>query len=61
MFLKKLKNNLNAIHLSLNAALEAQMQQWKYINALLDAEKQNRKDLNTVIAKINQMKSKGKR
>lgn len=58
MFFKKLKNHLDEIHISIDAELAAQ---WKYINALLDAEKQNRKDLNTVIAKINQMKPKGEK
>ena len=61
MFLKKLKNQVQAMKMSIDATLEAQMTQWKYISALLDAEKQNRKDLNTVIAKINQMKPKGKK
>lgn len=61
MFFKKMENHLKSLHLTIDATLEAQKSQWKYIQALLEAEKQNRKDLNTVIAKINQMKPKSKK
>lgn len=61
MFHKKLKQQIEFLKLEIEAIVKVQKEDWKYIQALLDAEKQNRKDLNTVISKINQMKTKGKK
>lgn len=61
MFNKKLKQEIEFLKLQIEAIQKVEKSHWNYLNALMDAEKQNRKDLNTVIAKINQMKPKGKK
>ncbi len=61
MFNKKLKQEIKSLKMAINYIQKTERTHWSYIKALLDAEKQNRKDLNTVIAKINQMKPKGKK
>lgn len=61
MFNKKIKQEIEFLKLQVESQGNVIRENWKYIQALLDAEKQNRKDLNAVIAKINQMKTKGKK
>lgn len=61
MFNKKIKQEIEFLKLQIESIHTVGKAHWNYISALLDAEKQNRKDLNTVIAKINQMKTKGKK
>lgn len=61
MFNKKIKQEIEFLKLQIESIHTVEKSHWNYIHALLDAEKQNRKDLNTLIAKINQMKTKGKK
>lgn len=61
MFNKKLKQKIELLKLQVEEKGIVIREHKKYIQALLDAERQNRKDLNAVIAKINQMKTKGKK
>lgn len=59
MFNRKLKQKFELLKTQFEFQENELVEHWKYIKALLDAEKQNRKDLNTVISKVNQMKPKG--
>lgn len=56
MFHKKLKQEIEFLKLQIESIQKVEKHHWNYIQAMTQGMQQDRKDLNTVIAKINQMK-----
>ena len=61
MFNKKLKKEIEFLKLQIQSIHEVEKRHWEYIQAICQSTQQDRKDLNTIIAKINQMKKTEKK